>query len=336
MKIKHDQKLGEHTTMGIGGVIKYMFFPANGAELIEAINYCLESDISYFLLAGGSNTVFSDNVLYDQAVINLTQMTEFTHTKNEILVGPGFVLQDLVDFAQQNNLSGVTGLNRVPGTVGGAVIGNAGAYGCEICETVKSVSYLDVKEIEKSLKKSPTKDFEMVYSKLAQEAGNKGCEFGYRNSLFKKSNDLVVTEIKLELEQITDFTNELAEYDRIANIRDSVYPKGFMSPGSMFKNILFDSLPPESRDRIPPDWVVYGNKLPAGRLIQETVGLGKRIGNVGNREKHANILQNFGGGTYQDVVEFRDLVIKEVKEKFDIEMVPEIRIIPPDFADFQH
>ncbi|GAB4145470.1 MAG: UDP-N-acetylmuramate dehydrogenase [Patescibacteria group bacterium] len=349
-----------------------MFFPENERDIFSVLWFCTFNRIPYFILGGGSNTVFDDRIDKRQAVINLTNLDKINlsevpdlrqHAKKyqmaEIL--PGCKLQTLVDLAQQYNLAGVTGLNRVPGTVGGAVIGNAGAYGCEIGDVVDSVEYLDLEEVTQFMAELSPKTFEVdaatglqieklevadaghlfyfpeeLIQRFRKSLNNKECRFGYRDSFFKQHSKAFVTKIFVKLEVQPEFATERAKYFEIAEKRDVVYPPGFISPGSTFKNILFSDLNAEQQSKINPEWVVFGNKLPAGKLLEEIGAKGYQVGQMIMRPTHANIMVNLGGGKYEDVKKLIETLQSRVMEKFGIHIEPEIRLVSGDFSKFKH
>ena len=328
MKIDTNKNLSELTTTGIGGLVSLIFWPTNYPELIEAIRFCNDRKKSFFILAGGSNTIFPDKDLkYNQAIINIKEFSSIEVKEQDgktiFELDPGVELQSVVDLAIDNNLVGATGLNRVPGTIGGAVVGNAGAYGAETKDIVQKIEFIRLSEV----KKQP--DWINIYS-----LENSECLFGYRDSLFKQDKNILITRIYLELNKAKDIEAEKIKYDEISTKRDAVYPKGFQSPGSLFKNILFSSLSKEVQKNIPNDWVVFGDKLPVGKLLENVDAQGFQVGQMKQRETHANIMTNLGGGTFADATSVVQKLQKKVFEKFGIEIEPEVRFIPNNFYDF--
>ena len=328
MKIDTNKYLSEMTTTGIGGLVSLVFYPTNYSELVEVIRFCNERKMSFFVLAGGSNTIFPDKDLkYGQAVINIKGFSEYEikeqGNKTIIELDPGVELQTVVDLTLENNLGGAVGLNRVPGSIGGAVVGNAGAYGTETRDIVQKIEFIRLSEV----KKQP--DWINIYS-----LDNSECFFGYRDSLFKHDRDIMIIRIYLEFQKSEKPEVDKAKYDEIATKRDGIYPKGFQSPGSLFKNILFSSLTKEVQQNIPGDWVVFGDKLPVGKLLENVDAQGFQIGQMKQRNTHANIMTNLGGGTFSDANKVVEELQKKVYKKFKIEIEPEVRFIPKDFKDF--
>jgi UDP-N-acetylmuramate dehydrogenase len=328
MKIDTNKYLSEMTTTGIGGLVSLVFWPTNHPELIEALRFCNDRKMPFFVLAGGSNTIFPDDKLvYSQAVINIKEFNTFEIKEQDgktiFELDPGMELQKMVDLAMEQGLAGAVGLNRVPGTIGGAVVGNAGAYGTETKDIVQKIEFIRLSEV----KKQP--DWINIYS-----LENSECFFGYRDSLFKQDKDILITRIYLEFTKSKDIEADKIKYDEITTKRDEIYPKGFQSPGSLFKNILFSTLPKEVQKNIPADWVVFGDKLPVGKLLENIDAKGFQIGQMKQRETHANIMTNLGGGTFADANKIVTELQKKVYAKFGIEIEPEVRFIPKNFREF--
>lgn len=337
MEILQNQLLANYTTSKIGGRVRWMFFPTNTIEIIEAIKFSVRSRLPFFILAGGSNTIFEDkNLVFRQLVINLSKLDHF-----QVLDGlgfsilefePGVRLQKLVDLAQQLNLKGVSSLNRIPGTIGGATIGNAGAYGTEIGSAIEAVEYINIEELVRRVM------FEREYSlsDLINKINRVECQFRYRQSYFKDRSNLLVTRIWVKLTKSLDFNEEIVNYTKIAKQRDAVYPVGFVSPGSVFKNVLIKDLTPDILAKIKPEWIVYNEKIPVAKLLESVESKTLRIGGISMRSTHANIMINHGGAQFSDVIGLIRELQKRVKEKFEIEIEPEIRLVSADFSQFRH
>ena len=275
-------------------------------------------------------------MVFRQVVINLSKLDHF-----QVLDGlgfsvlefePGVRLQKLVDLAQQLNLKGVSSLNRIPGTIGGATIGNAGAYGTEIGSVIDAVEYLDIEELVKNIMfKGGLSEGDLI-----QRLDKNQCQFRYRQSYFKDKSNLLVTRIWVKLDKSVDFGGEKLNYAKIAKQRDAVYPVGFVSPGSVFKNVLIKDLAPEILAKIKPEWVVYNEKIPVAKLLESVGSKTLRIGGISMRETHANIMINHGGAQFSDVIGLIKELQNRVKDKFEIEIEPEIRLVSADFSEFRH
>jgi UDP-N-acetylmuramate dehydrogenase len=377
MKILSNQYLSNYTTIRLGSLVRWFFKVENTQDLVDSIRFCYQSQIPFFILAGGSNTVFDDNINTRQAIIHTTGWNKVKVVENPKInssesnppkikdfdplyqegninkvileCDPGASLQSIIDLAQKNNLVGITGMNRIPGTIGGAVVGNAGAYGCEICNSVLAVEALRLSDIQSSnlysnsnsnWNSDSTCHPELVSGSKkvikTTKLSNQDCQFSYRNSLFKQDLDLVVTKIYLKLKKVSpkEFKPEIQKYKEIAILRDKVYPKGLASPGSLFKNLLYTDLTPESKELVPKEWVMYGNKVPVGKLLESLQVQGYRIGNITQRTTHANIMINLGGGKSSQARQIVKDLQSKVYNKYKIKIEPEVRFIPKDFGEF--
>ena len=175
----------------------------------------------------------------------------------------------------------------IPGTIGGSVRGNAGAFKHSIADVLKQVEVFDVKEQK---------------IKIFQ---NKDCKFNYRSSIFKKNPQLIVLSADFNLEKGNkqDIVQKMQEH---LKHRTKTQPAGFPCAGSVFKN---------------------STDFPAGQLIEQCGFKGKKIGKVEVSEKHANFIINTGGGTAKDVMALMDLIKQEVKKKTGIILEEEIQYL---------
>lgn len=323
----YNVELSKYCTIGIGGVVSRMFVPRTISELFEALKICLINSYSYYILAGGSNTVFPDMCDNLDAVINVGDLKIITviEKKREVeyTCESGVLLQQVVDIAQTKQLDGVTGLNRIPGTIGGAVFGNAGAYGDEIGNIVTWVEYIDIAQLKQDIYNNTLRKLSLyIHQKPKAE-----CDFDYRSSWFKATADVCISRVCFTLLKSINYENETQKYNEISGIRDVVYPQGLKSPGSVFKNILVSDLSTEQLSRIHSDWIVNNHKIPVAKLLESTVGKGYKVGGVGNRDTHANIMINYSNGTQKDVIEYIQQSQKAIKLRFDIDIEPEIRVL---------
>lgn len=302
--------LKNYTTSKIGGIVNYFCLPKNIEELLEAIIYIKVDNLPYYILGGGSNTIFDENLDSRAVVICLRDYCGINKLENkQYKVKAGSSLQSVVDYAKDHQLSGLTGLNRVPGTLGGAVLGNAGAYGCEIKDVIQSVVCLDLLTLE-------FLTFDNGQSK-----------FSYRDSAYKSNLNLLIIDITIALKYRENYKEELIEYERIAGIRDLVYPVGFCSPGSVFKNLLVKGLSVEALAQVPKEFIMY-DKVSVGKLLESVGAKGRRYGDVMMRSSHANIMEIVSSqAKYTDVISLLKSLKEDVYKEYGIELVEEIRLV---------
>jgi len=195
----------------------------------------------------------------------------------------------------------------IPGTLAGAVVGNAGAYGQEIgARVLRATGYQDGEG--------------HVFSK-------EDLTFGYRTSVFKEQPDLFLGSCCLRLEHASG--NLQAISDAILEERLKKYPLDLKCPGSFFKNVVWQELPKDVRMRIPADFVMY-DKIPAGKLLEAVGAKGARKGEAQFAVHHANLLVNNGTALSCDVLELAREYALRVLEEFGIRLQPEILVIGAD------
>lgn len=288
-RIKKNILLKNYTTFKIGGSVKYFFEVESKEDLILAIKLAKKLKLPFFILGGGSNLLVADE-RYNGLVIKMKNTKckmRNEKLKCKIFVEAGYSLAKLVRDSIYKNLTGLEWAAGIPGTIGGAIKGNAGAFGSSMADIVKTVEVLDSKNLK-------TKIFK-----------NKDCKFGYRDSIFKKNKTLIILSTKLQLERGNkkEIEKKIKEY---LNYRKKTQPLDLPSAGSIFKN--------------PPG-------KSAGELIEKCGLKGKKIGNAQISEKHANFIVNLGGAKAKDVLKLINLAKKKVKERFSIELEEELTML---------
>jgi len=292
--VKKNVLLKNYTTFKIGGPTKYFFVAKNKKDLIQAILMAKKNKLPFFILAGGSNLLIADEG-YKGLIINF-QFSIFNFQKNEVIVGAGLSLGKIVSAAIKRNLTGLEWAAGVPGTAGGAIYGNAGAFGKSMEDIVKSVEVFDLEDLR-------FKIYDL-----------RKCQFSYRNSVFKKNPNLIILSAVLQLKKGNKkrMKRKINEY---LNYRKKTQPLSFPSAGSIFKN--------PSPDQISKKFAA-GKGFSAGELIERCGLKGKRIGKIKISEKHANFIVNLGEGKAKDVKKLIKLIKNRVKNKFGIELEEEI------------
>jgi len=290
--IKQNEPLANHCTYRIGGPARVLFSAADEREIIAGIEIAKENRFKTMILGGGSNILFSDRG-FDGLVLklanNFIKIAEEKEDRAVVLAGAGTPLAALVKFALDNSLAGMEWAAGIPGTVGGAIRGNAGAFGREI-----GASVLRVRALEISGK-----------SVVPAIVGKEDCAFGYRESVFKRNKNLVITAAKFVLEkgnanEIADKIKECAEKKRISQ------PLDFPSAGSVFKN-------PEG--------------FFAAKIIEDCGLKGRSAGGAQISEKHANFIVNRGNAKADDVLALIAQIKAAAKEKFAVDLKEEIEIV---------
>jgi UDP-N-acetylmuramate dehydrogenase len=222
-----------------------------------------------------------------------------------VSAGAGAVLQDLVDYTIRQGLAGIQTMTGIPGWVGGAVYGNAGAYGRSMHQNVESVRYVDGETI--------------------REFDNAGCGFRYRHSIFKDNKQWVVLSTTLDL--VPADASELArQADDILSVRNAKYPPTMKCAGSIFKNLILAELPEHVRLQVDPK-VVREGKVPSAYFLEKVGAKGMRNGDIQVADYHANLIYNAGEGKAIEVREIVDDLKARVLSKFGFEVEEEVQYI---------
>lgn len=285
--VKKNISLKNHTTFKIGGPAQYFFSARTKKDLIKAVLAAQKTKTPFFILGGGGNILAADKGFKGLVIKN--EAKKFKIKKNKIIAESGAILSRVVVSAAKAGLSGIEKGSGIPGTVGGAVYGNAGwpKGDWAIGEAVESAALL------------------MPGGKI-KKVNKKWLRFDYRNSRLKKfkTGRPVVLEVVLKLKK--DGAEDLIkERQEILKTRLRKIPLGF-SAGSVFKN------PPQKS---------------AGYLIEKCGLKGKKIGRAKISEEHANFIINLGGAKAEDVKKLIKLAKEKVREKFKIKLKEEIIIL---------
>lgn len=301
MNIKTQVPLCRYTTFNIGGPADLFSRADSITALQEAVQYCRERNIPFFLLGGGSNLLIDDRGIRGMAIKN--QLKGIRRKGNSLVIKSGEKLSGVVEFAQKESLSGLEFASGIPGTIGGAVYGNAGAYGKNIGEILKKARIIrrDTGKME--------------------ETGPEYFDFQYRWSRLKITGDVLV-EVTLELKP-GDGEAVRMEIDRILAERVGKHPdKSWGCAGSYFKNL-------------PPDKPGL-RRTAAGKLLDEAGARGMTCGCAKVFPGHANFLTNPGGATCEQVLELAEILKKKVKEKFGVELEEEVLYVDENLTRFEY
>jgi UDP-N-acetylmuramate dehydrogenase len=282
--LKQNEKLSLHTTFGIGGEADFFYVARRPENLIKTIQVAKEAGIPFFVLGKGSNVLVSDSGFKGLVIKN--QCNRIFLSDKKITCQSGALLDDLVNSSGENSLSGIEFAAGIPGTIGGAVYGNAGAFGKTVSDLLTEAVILNSRgRIEKVNKKY--------------------FEFGYRESKLKRTKEILLSatfELKKgEKEEIKK------EVQKNLKERTKRLPQKEKSAGCFFRNVVNN-----------------GKKLPAGFLLEQVGAKSMRQGEAAVFEKHANILINSGKAKAKDVRRLANLLKRKVKEKFDISLEEEV------------
>ncbi len=299
---ERDKQLTPLSTFGIGGTAEYFLTVDNEAELLQALSWAGENSVPYRVIGKATNIVFPARL---PGLLIRMEGSDVQETgKRTLFASAGTLLQTLVNAANERGFAGLHTLAGIPGTVGGAIVGNAGAYGKEVSDHLEAVAVLDGVE-RRTLKKSE-------------------CGFSYRESRFKREPFIVVgAYFRFDKGKMEDLT---AEGEGIKQERAKKYPAGLKCPGSFFKNIPVQNVPKELLKNIDQTRI-KGDKIPAGYLIEAVGAKGFSLGDVYVSDWHGNLIVNKGFGTAEHVRELADEIRKRVRDAFGIVLEEEVRYL---------
>jgi len=308
--IKENVPLAGYTTFGIGDRARYLITVSNSDELIAAVHLAKKNHWSYFVIAGGSNVVFGDKT-FSGLIIHFKPKASPCQCQGLTLTcSANLPLGQLIKTAIKNNLAGIETLSGIPGTVGGAIVGNAGAYGQTISDCLTRIEVFDPKNVKHRM------------SHTTRWLTKKQCQFTYRESIFKEKNWLILrAEFHLTKGDKKALTKKSRE---IIRIRSEKYDSNLRCPGSFFKNVPIGTVSRVTLAKIDKQKIING-KIPAGYLLGAVGAKRMRVGGIYVADFHGNLLINDGQGTYRDVVILATKLKKLVQKKFGITLEEEVR-----------
>lgn len=295
--------LREHTRFGIGGPASLYIEAPGEAGFIEALECVRSAGIAHVVIGGGTNLIVADDG-FNGAVLRFTG-ADISHNSEEVCVAAGAVLQDLVDFTVTQGLAGLHTMTGIPGSVGGAVYGNAGAYGRSIDESVREIRLFDGENI--------------------RSASREECQFRYRESVFKRNKNWIVFSAMLRLER-GDAAELSQKSAAILDIRNRKYPPSMKCAGSIFKNLLLAELSAAVRAVVPEKAIIEG-KVPAAWFLEQVGAKGMSNGGIRVASYHANLIYNEGGGT---AAQLRDVIFDlkhRVAQRFGLALEEEVQYV---------
>ncbi|TCK93483.1 UDP-N-acetylmuramate dehydrogenase [Natranaerovirga hydrolytica] len=280
-----NEPMRNHTSFKIGGPVDFFLLPRNPEELAQVITLCKKESVPYCIIGNGSNLLVKDEGFRGVIIQVYKNLSQVTIEDTTVKAQAGILLSTLSKKICKAGLKGFEFASGIPGTLGGAVCMNAGAYGGEISHVIVSATVIDHDGNLISLDKEQL-------------------ELGYRTSIIQKNNLIVVNAqlelVKGDVEEIQDIIKDLN------NRRKEKQPLELPSAGSTFKR--------------PTGYY-------AGKLIMDAGLRGYRIGDAQISQKHCGFIVNVGKASAEDVIKLIQYVQKEVKDKFQVDLETEVRII---------
>jgi UDP-N-acetylmuramate dehydrogenase len=299
LRIERGVFLASLTSLGVGGCALALARVHTPEEVAPLLEWARGEKLPRFVLGSGTNVLVPDAGL-SGLVLKIEIDGLETHA-DEIVAGAGEELGGVIRAANSLGLGGMERMFGIPGTVGGAVIGNAGAYGQEIGDAVVEAEIWE----DGRLRTVTANDL----------------RFSYRWSRFKERRDWLLLRCRFRLSRSVGDLQ--AASDEILRQRLAKYPQGLRCPGSYFRNVPVSAIPPDVQRALPDGAVVYG-KVPAGRLLEAVGAKGMVRGGAKIAEHHANLLFNAGGATAAEITALAEEVAARVEARFGIRLEPEV------------
>lgn len=303
LTVKAGVPLKQCTRFAVGGPADLFAWAEHSHALSEAFLAAGDAGVPFVLLGDGSNVVAADEGFRGLVVRYTADRLECRDGVIEAEAGGS--LQALVDLTLAHSLEGMHTLTRIPGSVGGAVYGNAGAYGNQMDEFVQRVDFVDGARV--------------------RSFGPRECEFEYRESVFKRRKDWLITGVRLALPRGDGPALHLRASE-IRKVRDEKFPPTMRCAGSIFKNLHIHTLPAEAA-AIVPDRAVRAGKVASAFFLELVGAKGMRNGGIEIAPYHANLIYNLGGGT---AAQIRELVVElksRVLDRFGFEVEEEVQYV---------
>lgn len=335
IQIKKNFPLKKFTAMAMGGPARSFVTVRSEKELLDGLNFAKSKKLLWYMVGEGSNLIAADGGYRGVIVRNQIQRFDLSPSLfpspgkrrskkitplqamergkgrgRTIIVGAGDNLLKLIFKLDNLGLAGLEKMAGIPGTVGGAIYGCAGAYGQEIKDNLVGVRFFDGRKF--------------------RNLTNKQCRFGYRESIFKKHQNWIITEATFKL-RVGERSRLLKTSREIIKFREKKYLPGLRCPGSFFKNIKLADLKPLKKrqtflKKIPRDKIMY-SKVPTGYLLEQVNAKGLKQGSVIVAKHHANLIYNPNGGKAADVKKLANKLKKLVKNKFGIIIEEEVQYL---------
>jgi len=303
LRVSAAEPLARYTRFGIGGPASLFCDAPDQASCVAALHALRQAALPHVIIGGGTNLIVAD-AGFDGIVLRFTG-ARILHEGTLLRAEAGAVLQDVVDRSISLGLKGMQTMTGIPGYLGGAVYGNAGAYGHSIQERVATVHATNGERVA-------------AFS-------NADCEFQYRESWFKSRKQWVILQADLRFEE-GDPAELRQAADEIRAIRDKKYPPTMKCAGSIFKNLFFAGLPPKAQAEVPPKLVREG-KVPSAWFLEQAGVMGMRRGDIQVAAYHANLIYNDGVGTAADLIAVVKECKRRVEDRFGIELEEEVQYV---------
>lgn len=306
---REQESLAKHVNIRIGGPARFFVEVKTEDDVQDAVRFARQHDVGCFVLGGGSNTLAPDEG-WNGLVIKMTNRA-LTFDGTRVVADAGVISAFVARKAAEQGLKGFAWAISLPGTIGGAVRGNAGCFGGEMKDTVTSVRIIHHERVT-----------DMPVHEL---------RFGYRHSIFKESShaDAVIFSVTMELVQGVP-AEELMLLEKHLASRKASQPLGSSSAGCMFKNFAYTDDAEIKRiktDTDIPEAMLASRRIAAGWIIEQMGMKGLRVGDAQISEVHGNFLLNKGHATAKDIAMLIRRIKAEARERYGIELQEEVQFL---------
>ncbi|MBI5469824.1 UDP-N-acetylmuramate dehydrogenase [Candidatus Kaiserbacteria bacterium] len=305
LKIRENIPLAEITTFKIGGAARYYVEVKTEDEIRDALNWARGKRLPHVVLAGGSNVLVPDDGL--EALVIRVVSARYLFEGTALAADAGCNLLDLIRKASILGLGGWEKLSGIPGSIGGAIRGNAGAFGTEIKDVAFSVDVLDANTMER------------------KQFANEQCAFAYRMSYFKMHPELIITRVSVDLKKVDGQESRTLSEETIQE-RERRHLQNVQAAGSYFVNPVAPAHVVEMFEA-EKDIKSRESRVPAGWLIEKAGMKGATVGGAIASLQHPNYIVNIGNATAKDVKMLAEKVKQAVKIQFRIDLQEEAVVL---------
>ena len=303
LRVRRGVSLAGYTRFGIGGPADVLAETACERAFLDAVRALRAAGAPFVVIGGGTNLIVADEG-FRGTVLRYTS-EQIDAGGSTLRADVGATLDAVVNFAVSRGLAGLETLAGIPGSLGGAVYGNAGAYGHSISERVRAVRYFDGGQV--------------------RTADREDCRFTYRESVFKRRRDWILLAAEFELTP-ADAAAMRETAAGIVHTRNQKFPPTMKCAGSIFKNLLAAELPPRVAAQVPESKVREG-KVPAAFFLEQAGAKGRSRGDIRVADYHANLIYNDGAGTASDLVALIAELKDRVRDRFGLDLEEEVQYI---------
>jgi len=303
LQVSRGALLARYTRFGIGGPADIYAETDSVEAFVEALATSRASGVPFVVIGGGTNLIASD-AGFPGIVLRFTARS-IRREGNRVMADAGAELLEVVDFAVAGGLKGIETLAGIPGSLGAAIYGNAGAYGHSMSEVAETVRFFDGERVR-------------VFA--ASE-----CDFHYRDSVFKSHKDWIIFSAQLALAP-ADADELRRTATEIVTVRNQKFPPTMKCAGSVFKNLILAELPPAIAAQVP-ERVVREGKIPAAYFLEQAGSKGQSRGDIHVADYHANLIYNAGAGTARELRELIEALKAQVRARFGLELEEEVQYV---------